>query len=154
MIPKRRSSLSDLQMAFSFDVPAPARDAGDLAGFTAKLAASVARMLREDPRERREIARAVSGLLSEDVSKPMLDAYASEGRGDHNISAARWWALVAATGRFDVADAIAKDTGARLLSGDEIKVAELGHLQSERDAIDARIKQLRSDTKPVTRRRR
>lgn len=148
---KRRSSLSDLQMVFSFDVPAPARAAGDLAGFSAMLSASVARMLREDDRPRKTIAEAVSKLLGEEVSPAMLDAYSSEARTDHNVSAARWWALVSATERYDIADAIASRTGARLLSGDEIKAAELGHLQGERDAIDARMKELRSVAKPFGR---
>ena len=153
-MPKRRSSLSDLQMVFSFDVPPAAREAGDLAGFTAMLAASVARMLREDRFERSHIARQMSELLGETVSKAMLDAYASESRDGHNISAARWWALVAVTGRFDVADAIGARTGCRILSGDEIKTAELGSLQAQMDEIQARMKELRSGTKPIMRGRR
>ena len=148
---KRRSSLSDVQMAFSFDVPAAARDAGDLAGYTAMVAASVARILREDGRERATIARELSAMLGEPVSKAMLDAYASEARDGHNISAARWWALIAVTGRFDVADSIARRAGARILSGDEIKAAELGNLQAEADAIHARMKELRASTKPFER---
>ncbi len=148
---KRRSSLSDLQMVFSFDVPAPASAPGDLAGYTAVVAASVARILREDGRERSVIAREMGSVIGEPVSKAMLDAYASEARDGHNISAARWWALVAVTGRFDVADAIAKRAGARILSGDEIKAAELGHLQAEADAIQARMKELRAAAKPLGR---
>lgn len=151
---KRRSSLSDLQMVFSFDVPAAAQQPGDLAGFSAMVTASVARMLREERRPRSEVARAMSDLLGEQVSKSMLDVYSSESHSGHNISASRWWALVAATGRFDVADAIAARTGARLLSGDEIKAAELGHLQAEADAIAARIKELRGDARPIARGRR
>ena len=140
---KRVSSLSDRQMAFSFDVPPAAAARGDLAGFSAMVSASVARMLREDSRSRAVIARAMSELLAEDVTPAMVDAYASEARTGHNIPAARWWALVAVTARFDVADAIAKRTGARVISGEEIRATELGHLQAERDALDARIKELR-----------
>ena len=141
---KRVSSLSDGQMAFSFDVPAAASAPGDLAGFSAMVSASVARMLREaDGVSRGAIAKAMSALLSEEVTPAMVDAYASEARRGHNVPAGRWWALVAVTGRFDVADAIATRAGARVISGEEIRATELGHLQAERDALDARMKQLR-----------
>jgi hypothetical protein len=151
---KRRSSFSDHQMIFSFDVPAPARQAGDLAGLSAMMAASVARILKESPLDRGEIASRMSALLGEPVSKSMLDAYASEARAEFNISAARWWALIAVSERFDVADAIAQRAGARILSGDEIKAAELGSLQAEIDAMQARMKELRSCAAPLKRSRR
>lgn len=127
---KRRSSLSEGQMAFTFDVPEPAREAGDLAGFSAMVSASVARMLGQDGRDRQKIAVAMSQLLGERVSKEMLDAYASEARAEHNIPTARWWALVAVTARFDVADAMAKQAGARVISGEEIKATQLGDVQA------------------------
>lgn len=151
---KRRSSLFDLQIVFNFDVPEPAQEAGDLAGLDAIVSASVARMLREDGRSRTEIAAHVSRLLGRTVSKSMLDVYSAESHADHNVPASRWLAIVAATGNFAVADAIMKTIGARLLSGDEIKAAELGNLQAERDAIDARMKELRASAKPVIRGRR
>jgi len=148
---KRVPSLTDRQMAFSFDVPVRACAPGDLAGLGPMVSASVARMLREDGRGRGLIAKAMSSLLAEDVTPMMVDAYASEARSGHNISASRWWALVAVTGRFDVADAIAVRTGARVLSGEDIRATELGHLQAEADAIAARMKALRASAAPVGR---
>lgn len=115
------------------------------------MAASVARMLREDPRPRAEIARAVSQLLGESVTKLMLDAYASEARDGHNVPAHRWWAVIVACDRFDVADAMAKRAGARVLSGEEIKAAELGHLQAQTRELQARIRELRGQVKPIAR---
>lgn len=153
MTAKRRSALSDLQIVFSFDVPAAASD-GDLAGIDAIVSASVARMLRQDGRTRGEIAGHVSRLLGRPVSKSMLDVYASESHEQHNVPMSRWMAIVAATDNFEVADAVMKHIGARLLSGDEIKAAELGHLQAERDAIDARMKALRTVAAPMQRGRR
>lgn len=144
---RNHRSHSANQMAFCFDVPVPAREAGDLAGFTARVAAGVARILRESDRDRAVIARQMSDMLGEPVSKAMLDAYASQARAEHNISASRWWALVAVTERFDVADDIAQRAGARILSGNQIKDAELGSLQAEKDAIDARMKELRSEAR-------
>lgn len=154
MTAKRRSALSDLQIAFNFDVPPAAAHEGDLAGLDAIVSASVSRMLREDTRPRTEIAAHASRLLGKQISKSMLDVYASEAHVEHNVPASRWLAIVAATGNFAVADAIMKHIGCRLLSGDEIKAAELGHLQAERDAIDARMKELRTETRPMKRGRR
>ena len=154
MTTKRRSALSDLQIVFNFDVPTAAHHEGDLAGLDAIVSASVGRMLREDMRPRAEIAAHVTRLLGRQVSKSMLDVYSSESHAEHNVPASRWLAIVAATGNFSVADAIMKLIGARLLSGDEIKAAELGHLQAERDAIDARMKELRTETRPLKRGRR
>lgn len=148
---KRRPALTDLQMAFSFDVPQAATDAGDLAGFGPMMAASVARALREDSRRRDAIAAAMTALLAEPVSKAMLDAYASEARGEFNISAHRWWALIAVTGRWDIADAIATRCGARLLSGDEIRAAELGHVQAQIAELKDRERELRGDVRPIHR---
>lgn len=148
---KRRPALTDLQMAFSFEVPQAATDAGDLAGFGPMLAASVARVCREDSRDRGAIAAAMSGVLGETVSRAMIDAYASEARGEHNIPAHRWWALIAVTGRWDVADAIAARCGARLLSGDEIRAAELGHVQAQIAELKERERELRTTTKPFSR---
>lgn len=154
MPPKRRSALDALQIGFDFDVPVAASHDGDLAGFDAILSASVARMIAEDGRSRAEIAGEVSRLLGRPVSKAMLDVYSSESHVDHNIPASRWLAIVAATRNFAVADAILAKIGCRLLSGDEIKAAELGHLQAERDAIDARMKELRAAAPSIARGRR
>jgi hypothetical protein len=148
---KRRPALTDLQMAFSFDVPSAATDAGDLAGFGPMIAASVARACREDARGRQSIANAMSAVLGEPVSKAMLDAYASEARGEHNIPAHRWWALIAVTKRWDIADAIAARCGARLLSGEEIRAAELGHVQAQIAELQDRMRELKGSARPIAR---
>jgi hypothetical protein len=93
----------------------------------------------------------MSRVLAEDVTPAMVDAWASEARTGHNIPAARWWALVAVTGRFDVADAIATRTGARVLSGEEIRATELGHIQAQIEELQARQRALKAD-RPVVRR--
>ncbi len=150
-MPKRRPALTDLQMAFSFDVPQAATEAGDLAGFGAMVAASVARALREDERSRQAIATEMSAVLGEPVSKAMLDAYASEGRGEFNISAHRWLALIAITNRWDIADAIITRCGARVLSGEEIRAAELGHVQAKMAELQERLRELKSSARPLSR---
>tara|TARA_R110001583_G_scaffold151740_2_gene303606 strand:+ start:968 stop:1429 length:462 start_codon:yes stop_codon:yes gene_type:complete len=57
----------------------------------------VAEVLRDAEMSRADIAGAMGDFLGKPVSKAMLDAYAGQTRGDHNISLARAIALVAAT---------------------------------------------------------
>ncbi len=115
------------------------------------MAATVALALNEAGRSRFEIAGAVSALLDEPVTKLMLDAYASEAREGHNISAARLLALIAVTERFDLLDALVRRIGAALLVGEELHAARLGHLQAQRDRLDQEIKAMRSQAQPIQR---
>lgn len=148
---KRRPSFNAAQLGFTFEPPAPARRAADLAGLDRVVAAQVALILKEDQRSREELAGATSALLAEPVTKSMLDAYASEAREDHNISAARLLALIAATERFDMLDALVRRIGAALLVGEELHAARLGHLQAQKQRIDEEIRKLRRDAQPIER---
>lgn len=116
---------------------------GDLAGLSKQIASGCARALKEDTRSRDEIAGHVSALLSEQVSRHMLDAYASEARDEHNVSAARFLALIAATGRFDILDAVISKIGARTLVGEEVHAARLGHLLAAKQQLEDQIKAVR-----------
>jgi hypothetical protein len=138
-------------MAFSFAPPPMARHEGDLAGLGRTIASGVSRALREDPRSRYELAGAVSALLGENVSKCMLDAYASEARDEHNVSAERWLAILAATARFDILDATLVRIGARALVGEEFHAARLGSLVAAKREIDEQIRALSPVTKPIHR---
>jgi hypothetical protein len=144
---KRRPSLDPSQLGFTFVAPAPATNAADLAGMGRKIAAGVSRGLCDDNRNRFEIAAAMSELLGEEVTKLMLDAYASEARDNHNISAERFFAFIAVTERYDILDHVVRDIGAALLVGEEIATARAGHLR-------ARISQLQDELKQVERRAR
>lgn len=150
---KRRASIDPAQLGFTFDPPAPARREAELAGFDRTVAASVALSLKEDGRSRFEVAGAVSALLSEDVSKMMLDAYAAEGRDQHNISAHRLLALIAVTERFDLLDALVRRIGAALLVGEELRTARLGHLKAQERALKAEIRKIEAATSPIERER-
>ncbi|PKP93167.1 MAG: hypothetical protein CVT77_06450 [Alphaproteobacteria bacterium HGW-Alphaproteobacteria-16] len=139
---KRRPSIPAGQFAFSFDPPAPARAQGSLAGLGREIAATVAVMLKEDGRSRFELAGKVSELLDDDVTKGMLDAYASEARENHAISAERLLALVAVTDRHDLLDRLMRRIGATVLVGEQILTAELGH-------IDRQIAELKSRRRSI-----
>jgi hypothetical protein len=96
------------------------------------VAQAVARILKEDDRPRIEMAASVSAILGADVSKAMLDAYASEARNTHNISLGRFLALVAVTRRYDVLDELLHKIGAKIVVGEELIHLELGLLEAER----------------------
>lgn len=148
---KRRPYRPLGQMAFDFASPAPPADDGGLGGLTRWCTSTVSGMLSEDPRSREDIARRLSTVMEENVSKSMLDVYSSESHTQHNIPIARWLALVAITGRFDLLDAALIKIGARALQGDEMATARLGHLYALRSELDDEIKAVRPLAKPISR---
>ncbi len=151
---KRRPALDPSQLDLGFGVPEPATSDGALGRLPKEIAAGVGAMLKGDGRSRYDVAGAVSRLLDEEVSKMMLDAYASEAREGHRISADRLLALVVATGRYDVLRAILRRIGADLLVGEEVYAAELGHVEAQMRELEARRRQLRAAVEPLERGRR
>jgi hypothetical protein len=146
MTPRKRPPPG--QLGFTFDPPAPVADDAALAGFDRFIARSVARALKEDVRQRSAIAVAMTALLDEEISKFMLDAYASEARDNHNISADRFLALIAVTQRFDLLDVALRRIGAALLVGEEIITAELGNIDRQIAALKSRRRSI-EDRAPV-----
>ncbi len=150
---KRRSSLDTAQLGFTFDPPSPAQAEADLAGLDRVIAAAVGRGLKEDRRSRPEIAGAMSHLLDEEVSRLMLDAYASEARDQHNISAARFFAFVAVTERYDLLDHVMRRIGAACLVGEEIMVARAGHLRAKMAELKVELSEIERQARPIGRSR-
>lgn len=66
--------------------------------FGQRISRAVSEVLRDSSRSREEIAAAMSDFLGEEMSKNMLDAYASTARESHTISLERAFALLHATG--------------------------------------------------------
>ena len=141
------------QLAFGFDVPSPAL-AGSLAGDDARVSRMVADILHGDPRPREIIAAQMSLMLDADVSKAMLDAYASPGRADHSISYSRMKALIAVTTRHDLLDRDMRSIGAALLVGEEIRTARLGHLRARKAELEAEIRAVERSVQPIQRAKR
>ncbi len=81
-------------------VGVPAYDEGRVrsASLRARVARAVSETLRDAPMDRESVALAMSAWLGEDVTKNMLDAYASEAREAHTIPYLRLIALVHVTG--------------------------------------------------------
>lgn len=152
MTRKRRPSLSSDQLVFTFDPPrAPVCSEAELAGLDKMIAACVGRVLREHDKSRYDIAAHMSELLSEDVSKHMLDAYAAEAREDFNISLHRFLALIAVSKRYDVLDALVRRIGAAILVGEEINTARLGHIDRQIAELKAQRKSIESGARPISR---
>ena len=148
---KRTPALDPAQLNLGFGVPEPVSSDGALGRLPREVASAVGTMLKGDPRSRYDVAGAVSRLLDEEVSKLMLDAYASEAREGHRISADRLLALVVATGRYDVLRAIMRRIGADLLVGEEVYAAELGHVEAQMRVLEARRRVLRANVEPLQR---
>lgn len=141
------------QLGFAFDAPPPRIDktCGVLAGMDRRISGMIGRVLKEhnDPRE--VVAARMSALLGDKVSKEMLDQYAAPSSEAHNISAARFFALVLATDRHDLLGGLAKAIGASVLVGDEAHAAMLGSAMAQRHQADLRIAELTSLAKPIVR---
>ncbi len=151
---KRRAALDPSQLGFSFETPVTVAGDGQLAGLDRLVASAVGRILKDDPRSRYEIAAGVSALLEDDVSKAMVDAYAAEAKDGHNISVARFFALISETQRFDILDHLLHRIGCKALVGEEVLTAELGHINAQIERLQARQKVLKKVAPVIERRRR
>lgn len=149
-----KKSASADQFAFTFDAPQPATLPAALAGMDARIARTVAEVLKHDDRDRLVIAAEMSVLLDEEVTKLMLDAYASPARDGHNISFARMCALIAVTNRFDLLDREMRAIGAAVLVGDEIYTAQVGHISSEIARLKQQLTSLQRMNPTIQRNRR
>ncbi|MFA6219618.1 MAG: hypothetical protein WC692_07535 [Erythrobacter sp.] len=121
----------------------------ELAGLERQIAELVGRVLASDPRSREEIAGAMSAVLNDQVSKAMLDAYASGARPDHKVPASRLFALLVVTDRQDLLDPIMRKLGAALLVGDEVKTARLGQVETLIQQLQDERRRLRNETTPI-----
>lgn len=146
----KRDRIDPRQMALSFDAPPRVTPTeGLLAGLDAYVAGLVSTIVREDTRSQAEVACAMSAVLGETVSKDMLYAYAAPSKDGHNISAARFLALVLATKRSDALDALVTRIGCRVLEGDEYVLAQLGHVQAEMRRLKAMERDLTTRAAPL-----
>lgn len=101
---KRADRFNADQIGFDFDLPARTGAPAMYAGFSRQISQWVSDILHGDPRSRTVIAALMSDLLDEEVSKAMLDAYASPARELHRMPVERFAVLVKITNRIDAAD--------------------------------------------------
>lgn len=103
-----------------------------------------AELLRECPMDRYEVAAQASRLTGRDVSKNMLDAYASPGRDDHNLPLALVPVIEVVTSTARMTEWLATQRGGRFCAGAEVLEAELGKLEALKGSIERRAKDLRA----------
>ena len=140
---KRRPAFNADQLGFSFEAPECVVQEASLAGLDRVVASAIGQVLKDGPRSRYEVAAGISALLDDDVSKAMLDAYSAEAKDGHNISLARFLALVAETQRYDVLDAMCNRIGCKIVVGEEALTVELGHIQTQMERLKERERLLK-----------
>lgn len=150
-MPKRRPAFSSAQLAFTFEVTPTPRHEGALAGLAREVSSAVARIINEDERSRPMLAGALSEILDESIDKMTLDGWASESRDRFNVPFYRLLALVAVTNRVDVLDALLRKIGVAALFGEEIRTAQLGHIDRQMAILKERRRQIEQQAVPIRR---
>lgn len=133
------------QLGFLFNVPAPATGEAALAGFEKRVNALVGAILNTahaDGRSRAVIAAEMSEVLGEEVTKAMLDAYASPARIEHKVPFSRLMALIVVTGRQDLMDPLMREGGMAVLIGEEVKTARVGHITRQLDKLKRELREI------------
>lgn len=130
------------QLGFLFEAPIARTGVAALAGIERRISATVATILNTDSRQREVIAAEMSVLLDEDVSRLMLDAYASPARTEHKVPMSRFLALVQVTGRHDLMDPLFREIGAAVLVGEEVLTARVGHVRQQIRELQAEMRRL------------
>lgn len=139
-------TLDLFQHAQLFPVETP-RELGSALDFNAKLAQAMSRALdeaRESGRDRHEVASRMSEILGQDVSKNMVDAYTSQARETHTISAVRFKAFVRATGCLWLWGVYLDGEGLTLLMGEEALHAQASLAEKRAKALMEEARQLRA----------
>ena len=105
------------------------------ASLAATLSKAVSTALRDSKIPREEIAARMSQWLGEDVTKNMLDAYASEAREDHVISLPRFMALLHATEDRRLLELLAEPLGWAVIERRYLPLIELASVQGKIDEL-------------------
>lgn len=113
-----------------------------------RVSRAISTALKECSEPRAAIAQRMSAFLGETVSKNMLDAYASQARDDHSITAVRFIALVHATGDRRLLELFAGQFGWAVIDRKYLPLIDLAALQEKQDELrrqsDALRRQARS----------
>lgn len=126
-----------------FEVPQPAQPIPASMDYRAQVSATAAEMMKNADCDRHDLAARCSRLTGTDVSKHMLDAYASEARDTFNLPF--WFAPILETScvSHDLSNWLAGVRGGRLLVGRDALTAELGKLERTRDEAARLIRDLK-----------
>lgn len=126
-----------------FLVPQPDRAMPGSANYAFEVSHLVAQVLKETPLDRWEIAARMSRLSGDDVSKNILDAWASPGRPDHNLPFYRVALLEEVTSSHALTDWLVAKRGGRVAYGRDVLNAKLGSLTVMKTQLDQQIRELK-----------
>ncbi|KAA5603748.1 DNA transposition protein [Roseospira marina] len=101
-----------------------------------RISRAVAVTLKECDQPRETVAEAMSAYLGEEVSKNMLDAYASQGRGEHTIPFLRVIALWHVTGDARLMQLGAEEMGHAVIDQHFLPWVEVGQLADTKTEVD------------------
>lgn len=90
-------------------------------------------------KNREDVARQMSSYLGSQVSKAMIDAYASEARDDHPISLPRLMALLEITRDRRLLQVLAEEFGWAVVEDRHLGLIEAAELHKKRDEIDTML---------------
>ncbi|WP_316978009.1 DNA transposition protein [Shumkonia mesophila] len=101
----------------------------------ARVAHAVSATLRDSGRDRDEVAAEMGAWLGENVTRNMLDAYASEARREHTIPFLRLLALVHVTGDVRALQLAAEPFGHSVIEDRFLPWVEVGQLAIKKEEI-------------------
>jgi hypothetical protein len=101
-----------------------------------QMALGVAETLRDAEDDRDTIAGRMAEWLEEDVSKNLLDAYASQAREEHVISLLRLIALIHATGDLRILQLIAEMFGHSVIENRFLPLIEYAQLADKKEELE------------------
>lgn len=108
-----------------------------------RISLEISTALREADKPRDQIAEEMSAYLGESISKGMLDAYSSQAREDHNISAYRLAALAHVLERPQLLLLLAAVVGCTVVEKRWIPAIREAQLSVEAEEIDRQRKAAR-----------
>ncbi|MCB1472659.1 MAG: DNA transposition protein [Defluviimonas sp.] len=114
------------------------------ATISARFARAISKTLRDGGRDRTAIAAEMSDYLGEQVTKAMLDAYASEARDSHNINLPRFAALIHVTGDHRLLSLLPEMFGFAVVDEKYAGIIELHLIEEHERDLAARKAQLTS----------
>ena len=139
----RGKSLRDTRTFDLFEIPQPVLTIPGQGNHSVQVSEIVGEMLKGAAVDRYEIATCMSRLSGDDVTKHMLDAWASPARTDHNLPFYRAALLEEVCASHLLTNWLVSLRGGRVAYGRDALLAELGRLERNRDESARQARELK-----------
>lgn len=126
-----------------FEIPQPMLAIPGQGNYSVQVSELVGEMLKAADIDRYEIAARMSRLSGDEVSKAMLDAWASPARLDHNLPFYRAALLEEVCASHLLTNWLVARRGGRVAYGRDALLAELGRLERTRDEAARQARELK-----------